>query len=58
MAQLVTRPTSAQVMFSWFVGSSPALGSVLTAEPGPYFRFSVSLSLCPSHTHVLSVSEK
>ena len=32
MAQLVEHPTSAQVMISWFVGSSPALGSVLTAQ--------------------------
>ena len=31
VAQLVKRPTSAQVMFSQFMGSSPALGSMLTA---------------------------
>ena len=35
MAQLVKHPTSAQVMISWFVSSSPAIGpvsgSVLTA---------------------------
>ena len=32
VAQLVKHPTSAQVMISWFVSSSPALGSVLTAQ--------------------------
>ena len=31
MAQSVKRPTLAQVMISQFVGSSPALGFVLTA---------------------------
>ena len=31
MAQLVKRPTSAQVMISRFMGSSPASDSVLTA---------------------------
>ena len=32
MAQLVKRPTSAQVMISRSVGSSPVSGSVLTAR--------------------------
>ena len=32
VAQSVERLTVAQVMTSWFVGSSPALGSVLTAR--------------------------
>ena len=32
VTQSVTRPTSAQVMISRSVGSSPALGSVLTAQ--------------------------
>ena len=32
VAQSVKRPTSAQVMISQFVGSSPATGSVLTAR--------------------------
>ena len=32
MAQSVKRPASAQVMISWFVDSSPVLGSVLTAQ--------------------------
>ena len=62
VARLVERPTSAQVMISQFVGSSPASGSVLTAcsEPGACFRFSVSFSLCPSPAHTLShsVSQK
>ena len=31
VAQSVKRPTSAQVMISWFVSSSPVWGSVLTA---------------------------
>ena len=31
-AQLVKHPTLAQVMISWSVGPSPALGSVLTAQ--------------------------
>ena len=32
MAQSVKRLTLAQVMISWFVGSSPESGSVLTAQ--------------------------
>ena len=32
VAQSVKHPTSAQVMISWSVGSSPASGSVLTAH--------------------------
>ena len=32
VAQSVERPTSAQVMISQFVGSSPVPGSVLTAQ--------------------------
>ena len=32
VAQLVKRLTLAQVMISWFVSSSPASGSVLTAQ--------------------------
>ena len=38
MAQLVKHPTLTQVMISWFVGSSPTLGFVVTAqslEPAP-----------------------
>ena len=48
VAQTVRRPTLAQVMISQSVSSSPASGSVLTAQPGACFRFCVSLSLCPS----------
>ena len=48
MAQSIEHPTSAQVVISWFVTSSPVSGSVLTAhqslEPALY---SVSL-LSPS----------
>ena len=58
MAQSVKCPTSAQVMISQIVGSSPALVSVLTAwslQPG---LDSVFPSLCPSPAcaHVLSLS--
>ena len=45
VAQLVERLTSAQVMISQFVGSSPALGSVLTAESLELDLDSVSPSL-------------
>ena len=42
MAQSVKHPSSAQVMISQFAGSSPALGSVVTAqslEPASDFVF-------------------
>ena len=58
VAQSVERPTSAQVMTSQFVGSSPISGSVLTAqslEPDSV-SISPSLSLCPSPSHTLSIS--
>ena len=53
LVQSVKCLTSAQVMISWFVSSSPALGSVLTAgslEPAsdsvsPSLSASLSLSL-------------
>ena len=45
VAQLVERLTSAHVMISRSVSSSPASGSVLTAQPGARFGFCVSLSL-------------
>ena len=32
VAQSIEHPTSAQVMISWSVGSSPASGSALTAQ--------------------------
>ena len=64
-AQLVKRPTSAQVMISWFVGSSPASGSVLTArslEPAsdsvsPSLSAPPLLSLCLSVSLSLSLSK-
>ena len=65
MAQLVGHLTSAQVMFSQFMSSSPTSGSVLTAqslEPAsdsvfpslsapPLLTLSLSLSLSHTHTH-------
>ena len=45
MAQSVKCPTLAQVVMSWFVGSSPALGSVLTAQSLEPASDSVSPSL-------------
>ena len=57
VAQSVKRPTLAQVMISWFVGSSPlSLGPVLTAQSLQLASGSVSLSLCPSPTPTLSLS--
>ena len=49
-------PTSAQVMISRFVGSSPASGSVPTARGLEPASDSVSPSLCPSPAHTLSLS--
>ena len=56
VVQSVERPTSAQVMISWSVSSSPASGSVLTARSLERVLDSVSPSLCPSPTHALSLS--
>ena len=60
MAQLVKYPTSAQVMISELVGSSPASGSVLTARsPEPASdSVSPSLSAPPLLMLCLSVSQK
>ena len=58
VAQSVERPTSAQVMISWFMGSSPASGSVLTAQSLEPASDSVASSLCPSHAYSLSISLK
>ena len=44
LAQSVERPTSAQVMISQLMSSSPALGSVLTAQSLEPASDSVSLS--------------
>ena len=58
MAQLVKRPTSAQVMISWFVSLSPVLGSMLTAQSlGPALD-SVSPSLTAPPQLTLSLSQK
>ena len=43
--QFVKHLTSAQVMISWFMGLSPTLGSVLTAQSLKPASDSVSLSL-------------
>ena len=57
MAQSVERLTSAQVMISRFMSSSPVLGSVLPAQsPEPASDF-VSVSLCPFPTSALSLSQ-
>ena len=45
MAPSVKHPTSAQVMISWFVSSSPTSGSVLTVQSLEPALDSVSLSL-------------
>ena len=56
MAQSVKRPTSAQVMISWFMSSSPMSGSVLTAQSlEPASDLCIPLSLCPSPAHTLSL---
>ena len=55
MAQSVKRPTLAQVMISRLVSSSPASGSVLTAQSLVPASDSVSFSVPPPLT--LSVSK-
>ena len=53
---LVKRPTSAQVTISWFVSSSPTLGSVMTAQSLEPALTSVSPSLSlplPAPAHIL-----
>ena len=55
VAQSVKHPTSAQVMISRFVGSSPVSGSVLTTQPGACFGFCVSLSLPLPHSCSVSL---
>ena len=58
VAQSVKRPTSAQAMISQFMGSSPASGSVLTAQSLESASDSVSPSLFapPLLTLCLSIS--
>ena len=61
MAHWVKRPILTQVMISWFVGLSPASGSVLTAQSlGPASdSMSPSLSVTlPAHALSLSLSQK
>ena len=58
MAQSVKHPTSARVMVSWFVSSSPALGSVLTAQSLERALDSVSPSLSAPPVLAFSVSQK
>ena len=60
VAQSVERPTLAQIMILWFMNSSPALGSVLTAqslEPA-LDSVSPSLSAPPLLMLCLSLSQK
>ena len=57
MAQSVKHPTSAQVMISRFVSSSPASGSVLTARSLEPASDSVSPSLSASSPLVLCLSK-
>ena len=56
VAQAVKHPTSAQVMVSWFMSSSPASGSMLTAWSLLWIL--CLLSLCPSPIHTLSLKNK
>ena len=53
MAQLVKRLTLAQVLISWFMSLSPALGSVLTAQSLELASDSMSPSLRPFPTCAL-----
>ena len=55
VAQSVKHPTSAQVMISQSMSSSPASGSVLTAQSLEPVSDSVSPSLWPSPVHALSL---
>ena len=54
MAQSVKRPTSAQVMISQFIGSSPETGSVLTVQSLKPASDSMSSSLSASPLLMLS----
>ena len=56
VAQSVKCLTLAHVMILRFVGSSPMVGLCADdSEPGACFGFCVSLSLCPSPAHTLSL---
>ena len=56
MTQSVKRLTLAQVMILQFLGLSPMSDSVLTAQSLEPASDSVSLSLCSSPAHTLSLS--
>ena len=56
VAQSVKRPTLAQVMISWFVSSSPALGSGLMAQSLEPVSDSVSPSLSAPRPFMLCLS--
>ena len=56
MVQWVKLLTSTQVMISWFMGSSPASGSVLTAQSLEPASGSVSPSLSTPPLIMLSLS--
>ena len=58
LSRLSVRLRSAQVRVSWFVGSRPTSGSVLTPQPGACFPFCVSLSLSAPLPLTLSLSVK
>ena len=58
VAHSVKRPTLAQVMISWFMGSSPTSGSVLTAGSLEPASNSVSPSLSAPPLFMLSLSLK
>ena len=58
VAQSVKRPTSAQVVISQFMGSSPAWSSVLTAQSLEPASDSVSPPLSAPPPLMLSLSQK
>ena len=60
VAQSVKRPTSAQIMISWSMGSSPVSGFVLTVQSLELVSDSVSPSLFdpPPFMLCLSLSQK
>ena len=58
MAQSVKGATSAQVMISQFVSSSPEPGSVLTARSPEPALDSVPSSLLPNCSHSVSLENK
>ena len=58
VAKSVKSPILTQVMISWFLGSNPMSGYVLTAQSLELASDSVSFSLCPSPAPSLSLSLK